>query len=214
MSRKSLALLLVLGMLAGIVAAAPAAEAKKKKKKPPAACAAFAPGEVGAGAPTVVLTDAATEAAPVPQPITLDMSLANLGLGALPLDPSSAVFNVQVDTAAPDAGLYMSMAFEPNRDYDLWFLHAADGSVGASSHEWNTAYLPGAGYPPVLSGNGSHGNESTAESEAILGIKVPDCGGFTVVVQNWMGEGGDFELPLYLGAATIDPLPVGEEFMP
>ncbi len=215
MSRKVLSIGLVAAVCLSVFAAAPAEAKKKKKKKPPAACATFVPGELGAGSPTVMLTDAATEAAPVISTVSLGMSGANLdlvGTGAIP--PETAFFNVQVDSSAPEVGIYMKLEFDPNRDYDLWLLYAADSSIAGSAHEWNTAYLPGVGYAPGLSGNGSHGNESSATQEAVLGIKVPDCGGHTVQVDNYFGEGGDMDVSLWLGPVVLDPLPVGQEFHP
>ncbi|HVF52091.1 MAG TPA: hypothetical protein VNC78_00625 [Actinomycetota bacterium] len=210
MSRKAIALCVLVGVLVAAMGAPPASAKKKKKPKPPAACPTFTPGELGADAPTVVLTDAATEAAPVTQTVTLDMSIADLDQTGT-TEPSRAYFNVQVDTALPDAGLHMHMEFPTNRDYDLWVRYPGDSSAAASSHEFNTIFLPGVGYPPGVPTNGSHGNASSATSEAIVGVKTPDCGGYTIEVENWLGEGGDLDLALYLGEATIDPLAPGAE---
>lgn len=205
MARKTVVSALILALVLALVAAAPASAKKKKKKKPPAVCATYTPGEIGAEGETVVLTDAANEEAPLVHTVSLDPSIANIEG-----DPTKAVFNVQVDSAAPEAGLYVRMEFPAQRDYDLWLTYS-DASVAASSHEWNTVYLPVVGYPPVLQGNDSHGNESSATSEAFMGIKTSDCGGYTVEVENWFGEGGDFDLSLWLGEAAIDPIPQGQE---
>lgn len=195
-----LAALLMVGMTAGLADAK-----KKKKKKAPPVCAPYVPGELGADQPLVTLTDAATAEAPVIQTVSLDPSAANF----LPTDPTTAFFNVQVDPAAAESGLYARMTFDTNRDYDLW-LRYADGSAGASSHEFNTLFV-GSTYPPGVPTNESHGNESTASSEGFVGIRSADCAGWTIEVQNWLGEGGDFDVELWLGEATIDPKPQGEE---
>jgi hypothetical protein len=184
-------------------------EPKKKKKKgkkkgngKSAACAPFAPGEAGADQPSVTLTDAATEEAPVEQVVTLDMSLADLQVG----DPSSAFFNIQVDSAAPDAGLYVLLEFPTRRDYDLNLLHP-DASYAARSHAWNTVIEAN---ESQISSTG-HGGESTASSEKLVGIKTADCSGWTLEAQNWLGEGGDLPVKLWLGEVQNEPQAEGEE---
>lgn len=184
---------------------------KKKgcKPVPPAsgACAPFTPGELGKDKPTVVLTDAATEAAPVEQKVSVDMSVGDLGFGLLTAGPfagSSDFFNVQVDTANADAGLYASIEFADRRDYDLDLMHA-DGSYAARSHDWNTVLGTGQGV------NGGHAGEATTSSEKIVGLRTADCGGYTVETANWLGEGGELTVKLWLGEAVNDPLPAGEE---
>jgi hypothetical protein len=183
------------------------AKKPKKPKKPkkdakPKACAPFAPGEAGADQPSVTVTDAATEEAPVEQVVTLDMSLADLQVG----DPSSAFFNIQVDSAAPDAGLYVLLEFPTRRDYDLNLLHP-DASYAARAHAWNTVIE--ANESPISSTG--HGGESTASSEKLVGIKTSDCGGWTLEAQNWLGEGGDLPVKLWLGEVQNEPQAEGEE---
>ncbi|HEX2195716.1 MAG TPA: hypothetical protein VHJ76_02220 [Actinomycetota bacterium] len=182
---------------------------KKKgcKPAPPAACATFAPGELGKDKPTIVVTDAATEAAPVEQKVSVDMSLGDLGFGLVssgPFAESADYFNVQVDSANPDAGLYASIEFAERRDYDLDLLHP-DGSYAARSHDWNTVLGTGEGE------NGGHAGEATTASEKIVGVRTADCGGWTVETTNWLGEGGELTVKLWLGEAQNDPLPAGEE---
>jgi hypothetical protein len=182
---------------------------KKKgcKPAPPAACSAFTPAELGKDKPTIILTDAATEAAPVEQKVTLDMSVGDLGFGVVTTGPfaeSSDYFNVQLDTAKPDAGLYASIEFPDRHDYDLDLLHP-DGSYAGRSHDWNTVLGTGEGE------NGGHAGEATTSSEKIVGLRTADCGGYTVETTNWLGEGGEFTVKLWLGEAANDPLPPGEE---
>lgn len=199
--RKLIALALVGGLLAG--ANLPAEAKKKKKKKKPPVCTAFVPGGNGAGQPTVVLTDAATEAAPVEQVVSLDLGLGDVTQN--PAQVSYAYFNVQVDSAAPEAGLYALLEFPDRRDYDLYLRHP-DGSEAASSHGFNTL----AEVSALNNTSGNHGGETTASSEALTGIKTADCGGWTVEVQNWLGEGGELPVKLWLGPVQIDPVPQGE----
>ncbi|MGH2729910.1 MAG: hypothetical protein ACRDJI_04800 [Actinomycetota bacterium] len=177
---------------------------------PGLACDPFTPGEAGADQPTVTVTDAATEEAPVEQTVTLAESLGDLDLvGVLPapFDGSAAVFNVQVDSAAADAGLYASIEFDTRRDYDLNLLHT-DGSYAARSRGWNT--FDPADDNGVFSAQG-YGGASTDHSETLVGIKTSDCGGWTLRVENWLGEGGDFAVKLWLGEVQNDPQAEGEE---
>jgi hypothetical protein len=207
--------LLVAMLVASVLAAMPASAKKCKGKKckptkpPVEACVPFAPGEAGTGKPVVTLTDAATEAAPVEQKVTLAQSVADLTQGNT--DPSVTYFNVQVDSAAPDAGLYALLEFDARRDYDLGAMYA-DGSYGAQSHSWNTIVETTDQEAPVFGGVSSTGNggQSTDHSEALVGIRTGDCGGWTIEVGNYLGEGGDLSVKLWLGESKTDPSPEGE----
>lgn len=208
MSKRIFAVVLAGGLVASAVVAGPASAAKKKKPKPPAVCQAYAPGELGTDKPTIVVTDAATEAAPVEQKVTMAMSLANYdlaGTGEGPFAISSDFFNVQVDSANPEAGLYGYLEFPERHDYDLDF-HYPDGSYAARSHDGNT--LLGV---QSFGQNGGHAGEATNKSEKIVGVRTPDCGGYTVETQNWFGQGGEFTVKLWLGEIVNDPLAPGEE---
>lgn len=182
-------------------------QGKKKgcKPAPPAACATYTPGELGKDKPTVVVTDAATEAAPLEQKVTLAQSFANYGVvPAGPFVLSSDFFNVQVDSANPEAGLYVYLEFPERRDYDIDLLYP-DNSYAARSHDGNTLLGTGEGE------NGGHAGESTTSSEKIVGVRTADCGGYTVEASNWFGEGGEFTVQLWLGEIKNDPLAPGEE---
>ena len=207
---RTIAVLGLSAMVLGAFAAAPA-DAKKKKKKP-AVCKAFTPGEAGAEKPTLVVTDAHTEEAPAVQPVTLPADFTE-GLGTIvPGGPGSPheYFNIQVDSAAKEAGLYILFEFQERRDYDLNVYHP-DGSYAARSH----------GFQPVLGihatideeqGNlGGHAGESTTSSEKIVGLRTSDCGGWTTDVANYFGEGGDFEVKVWLGEIVNDPQEPGAE---
>lgn len=210
MNKRIFAVVLAGGLVASAVVAGPATAAKKKKKpKPPApvVCQEYTPGDLGKDKPTVVVTDAATEAAPVEQQVTMALSVANYdpGVHSGPFLISSDFFNVQVDTDNPEAGLYGYLEFPERNDYDLDF-HYADGSYAARSHDGNT--LLGV---QTLGQNGGHAGEATTKSEKIVGVRTPDCGGYTVETQNWFGQGGDFTVKLWLGEIVNDPLAPGEE---
>jgi hypothetical protein len=197
----------VVGMSALVLGAfvAGPADAKKKKKKKPAVCATFTPGERGAEQPNLVVTDAATEAAPVVHAITLDPEVTE-GI----VSHTESVFNVQVDSAAKSTGLYILFEGQERRDYDLNVYHP-DGSYAARSH----------GFQPILGidetldaeqGNlGGHAGESTPNSEKIVGLATSDCGGWTVSVENYLGEGGDFDVKVWVGEIKNEPQAAGAE---
>ena len=194
MSKRILAAALTGGLLVSAFVVGPATAGKKKKPKP-AACAPYVPGEMGAEAPAAVVTDAHTAEAPLAVPITLAEEYDEGSVGETP----HAFVNVQVDSALPTAGLYVTFEFDEFRDYDLW-AYFPDGTGAASSHGFPPAMptkgLPGAADRSNTASN--HGGESTASSENLVGIITPDCGGYTVDATNYLGEGGDFELKIWL----------------
>ena len=208
MRKQTISVLITGALLASLVAipAGDAAAAKKKKKKKAApVCAPYVPGEQGAEAETVVVTDAHTAEAPHAQPISLDPAfdeglIEAVGAGETP----RAVFNVQVDSAAAEAGLYVTFEFQTHRDYDLW-AYFADGSGAASAHGFQPL-IDTKGTPADESNTASnHGGESTATSENLVGIITPDCDGYTIEASNYFGEGGDFEVKVWLGEGKTAP---------
>ena len=201
---RTVAVIAMSAFVLGAFVAGPA-DAKKKKKKKPAVCAEFAPGEKGADQPTLKVTDANTETAPALQPVTLDPEVTE-GI----VSHSESVFNIQVDSAAKEAGLYILFEFGDRQDYDLNVWHT-DGSYAARSH----GFQPVLGTDPTIEaeqGNlGGHAGESTSSSEAIVGLNTSDCGGWTVSAENYLGEGGDFEVKVWLGEIKNDPQAPGAE---
>jgi hypothetical protein len=204
--KKSLVVMLV-AALVGAAFVGPA-DAGKRKKKKPKVCKAYQPGEMGAEADTVVLKDTATEEEPVVHEFSLEQSTADF----TPTDPSESAVNVQVDPKAKTTGLYATFEFPMRRDYDLW-AYFADGEEAASSHGFNPL-VEAKTNPPLpfdaSNTNSNHGGESTDSSENLIGIITADCGGYTLLMQNWLGEGGDFELKLWLGEGQTEPGPPEE----
>ena len=204
-SSRSVRTIAVVGMSALVLGAFGAAPADAKKKKKPAPCSAFQPGEKGTDKPTLVVTDTATEAAPALQPVSLDAEVTE-GI----VSHAEDVFNIQVDSKAKEAGLYILFEFQERRDYDLNVWHT-DGSYAARSH----------GFQPILGLNetvdaeqgnlGGHAGESTTSSEKIVGLRTSDCGGYTVSAENFLGEGGDFEVKVWLGEIQNDAQAPGAE---
>jgi hypothetical protein len=205
--KKSLAVVLTAALALSVFAALPA-EAKKKKKKKPPVCAPYTPGELGAEAETLVITDAATAEAPVIQPLTFDpYFFEGISVNGVPGEAPTNTINVQVDSAAATAGLYVTFEFDEHRDYDL-FVRWPDGSEAASSHGFNPL-IDTQGQPENVDQSNTatnHAGETTAGSENIVGLITPDCGGYTVQFHNYFGEGGDFEAKIWLGEGTEEPL--------
>ena len=206
--KRTLSVVLAAGLVAAAIVAPAADAAAKKKKKSPPACAPYEPGEQGTDKPTVTVTDAHTAEAPLEQTVTLAQSFADF---VLVQDPGVDFFNVQVDSAAASAGLYLTFEFPTRRDYDL-YVRWPDGSEAASSHGFNPLAEAHVGPPsPIDPSNtsGNHAGETTASSENIIGLITPDCGGYTIEAQNWLGEGGEFAIKLWLGEGTNESLPQG-----
>lgn len=171
---------------------------KKGKKGAPAACTPFTPGELGAEAETVTVTDAATEEKP------LEVKLA-AGAGLPEVDVTHIFHNVQIDTASAESGLYARLEFGYGRDYDL-YLRYADGSQAARAAGFNPA--PFVGVPGVFSFNDTeNGGHTEEEAEALDGIRSADCQGYTFDVATYFGEGGELTLKLWLGAPSDYAVP-------
>ena len=185
-------------ILAALVASAfvaPTAEAKKKKK--PKACAAYVPGEQGAEAESVSVTDAHTAEAPLEVTITQEMGQGgDLGLGQY--DGSAHTFrNVQVDSKAAEGGLYIRYEFPAYEDHDL-YVNYADGTEAAHVGGFNAAPVG------IFDGTGS-GGHSEQGAEQIDGLRTPDCAGYTVDFSNYLGQGGEYTVLMWLGEIQNDP---------
>ena len=194
---RTMAVLATSALVLGAFVAGPA-DAKKKKKK---VCAAYQPGEAGAEAPITVVTDAATAEAPVEVTVTTAE-----GLGFSSADGPSgdqghvthAYANVQVDSAASDAGLYARVEFAPTWDYDA-FLRTSDGTAVAYSAGFNQGMTP-AGDPSGLGLDGTgHGGHSEQGAEQIDGYLAADCDGFTYDIVSAGTPGGDVTVKFWLG---------------
>jgi hypothetical protein len=181
----------------------PPPKKKKKKNKPkpkPKVCAAYAPGENGADAPIAVVTDDATAEKPVEVTIA-----AGAGFGTGTGSPADEVtmsqithvyHNVQVDSKAKEAGLYVRLEMPHPSDYDL-YLQDDKGEVKAHAAGFNPE--------PAVFDDTEGGGHTETEAEVLEGIKTADCGGYTADVATATGEGGDLTLKLWLGEVKFDP---------
>jgi hypothetical protein len=193
--KRSLALLLALALV-GAAFAAPAAAQKKKKKKPPA-CAAFVPGEMGAEAETTVVTDAATEEAPIVVDVPLGPAAGRLNAT---VDFSTRVkHNVQVDSKAAESGFFARLESPATDDPDL-YVYWDNGKQAAVAGGFNLTPVG----PFDGTGQGGH---SGVGFEQIDGLRTADCAGWTLDLVNWAGVGGKYKLKLWLGGIENDPAP-------
>ena len=181
---------------------------KPKPKPNPNKCATYVPGEAGKDAPSVVVTDAATEAKPVE--VKLEAS-AGLGMGSpgfgIPTDAliGHAYQNIQVDSKAKEAGLWVRLETPENSDYDLYLMNP-DGSSAAYAAGFNPH--PETVGPFSLDGTG-HGGHSEPTAEQIDGVKTADCQGYTADVATATGQGGELTMKLWLGEIKYDPASAG-----
>jgi hypothetical protein len=172
---------------------------KKKciKKNKAKGCAAFTPGEQGADAETVVVKDENTAEAPLEVTVTQEPGMGNdQGVGQY--DGVVHQFrNVQVDAIAAEAGLYIRYEFPVYEDHDI-YVNYSDGTEAAHAGGFNQAP------EGPFDGTGA-GGHSEQGAEQIDGLRTADCAGYTVDLANFIGEGGDYTVKLWLGEIQNDP---------
>jgi hypothetical protein len=172
----------------GALVAAPA-EAKKG-----GACKKAKASGIGKGAPVSVVTDKATEDAPLSVTVATDPG-AGLsspdGPGGDTGNTAHAYYNVQVDSAAKSSKLFVRAEYVPGLDYDL-YLRTNYGSSLAYAAGFN-APIPAAG----LDGTG-FGGHSEVGAEQIDGWISADCAGYVIDVVSASTPGGDVTLKFWL----------------
>ena len=189
---------------------------KPGKPQPPApsSCAPYQPGEMGKDAQTTVVTDAATEDKPIEIPVPLGPATGNYGSDRT----TRMKHNVQVDSAASDAGLWVRLESPPMDDPDLYVYWPQGGKPAAVVGGFNPLLVGGplpnpANNATVASLNGQgQGGHSEFTAEQVDGLRTSDCQGWTLDLVNWAGRGG-CKLKLGLGEAKNDPAPPAAESM-
>jgi hypothetical protein len=200
MARRTLHVLLVVALIGGLLATSAldaGAKKKKKKKKKPKVCAPYIAPEQAADVEVVKVTDKATEEAP------LELTLATepgLGVGRDPgnfgMNVSHLFQNIQVDSKAKKAGLYMRVEFADYQDYDL-YLDRADGSTAAQAAGFSDA-------EQLQDGDTADGHTEVG-AEQVTGIETADCGGYTPDIVGATTEGADVTVKLWLGEVSFVP---------
>lgn len=174
----------------------------KKPKTPPAApeCPAYTPGENGKDAELIKVTDAATAENPVTVEFDGGAGLVSAPILGIPLPDETThnYHNIQVDTANPEAGLYVRLEFADRHDYDLYLLYP-DGAEADHSGDFNTVFES-----PVHSCGGTSCSSGT-NFEEVDGIATPDCGGWTTDSVAYATPGGDVTLKVWLGEVKAEP---------
>lgn len=185
-------------------AALDAGARKKKKKKKVKICKPYKPGELGAEAKTIKVTDKATAEKPLEVILDLDMG-AGQATGT-PVDAvttaaqSHAYYNVQVDSKLKEAGLFVRLASPMPDDNDLYLLHST-GTEAA-----HAAGFHGGGPVPIYDSN-QNGGHTEADAEYLDGIRTKDCGGYTVHAVGANSRGGAVSLQFWLEKASAYEVP-------
>lgn len=176
----------------------PAAEANIGSGDELQPCSPYRPGELGAGAPTLKLTE--ENGYFNPRTVVFDQP-GGVKTG-LPTDEATGAdtyFNIQVEPSSSQTGLWALLEFEERRDYDL-ILFDRKGNEIASSRGFNVAHEEA----PMLSAE-SQGGESTNTSETLTGIRSSRCAGYTLNVSSAAADGGEVSLRLWLGPIGYTP---------
>lgn len=203
-SIRALSVIASAALIVGAFVAGPA-EAKKKKKKPPvpAGCPTFAPIEPNSPSgqtaevleqPVVAVTDAHTADAPLV--VEYEHGPALWSITQEPIQEDTVFFNIQVDSANPEANLYVfqEWAKAPGSDMDLYVWDGATGEEATHSGSSNVTPVP------VAEGAEYHGQGTGAWGlESVSGFPVSDCAGFTVESRAFNTAGEAMTLSVWLG---------------
>ncbi len=170
----------------------------KKEEPKVEACAPYQPGEQGAEAETVVVTDEATEEKPVEITVTHDPAVEGISPSG---EEASTFHNIQVDTSAAEAGLYVRYEFPFYEDHDMYFYYPS-GTEAARVAGFNPAPVALAFGCCDGTGRGGHSEQG---AEVLDGLRTADCGGYDTKFLNYMGEGGEYTIKIWLGEIQNDP---------
>lgn len=209
---KSITVALSAALVLGAVVVGPADAKKKKKKKPRppvvAACPTFTPvppegipeSEEVAEAEITMVTDEATEESPLVLEYEHGPAMyepRGIGEGTPagePLHSDTVWFNLQVDSALPDRGLYIRQewASPSPDDIDLYLYDSTSAQVD-NSGAFNATPVDAVVLDFSSGGRGGNGYES------IPGHPATDCAGFTVESRAYATMGQAMTLTVWLG---------------
>lgn len=170
-----------------------------KPKPPPApACPSYVPGEKGAEAETVIVTDAATQEKPIE--VEFDFGV---GIPENPNQEHEYVHVQVVSDAQEPPGLYARFEFATYEDMDLYAYHS-NGKLAARAAGYNPA-------PVAVLNDNTNGGHSEQGAEQIDGVRTNSCGGYTIDMVTFQNNSGKKKLKLWLGEGKNDPKPPEEE---
>jgi hypothetical protein len=162
-------------------------------------CAPYQPGEFGAGAPTLTITDTATEASPLQHSF-------QQGPGDT-INTSSVPLNIQIDSlATSDLGLYIRYEFPDLEDHDLYVLYPSGNEAALVAGFNPTPFGPFDGTGTFF-GDPPTGGHSEVGAEQLDGLRTINCQGWTLDLVDFLGEGGTYTVSFWLGAIQHDPAP-------
>ena len=202
-SIRTLSVIASAALIVGAFIAGPADAKKKKKPKPVAGCPAVTPIEPNSDStqtaevleqPVVTVTDAHTADAPLV--FEYEHGPALWRIDQVPVEEDTVFFNIQVDSANPDAGLYVfqEWAKQPGSDMDLYIWDVVTGEEATHSGSSNVTPVP------VAEGGEYHGQNTGAWGlESVSGFPVTDCAGFTVESRAFSTAGEAMTLSVWLG---------------
>ena len=175
---------------------------KAQSKPPTRSCPAYEPGEQGAEAELLTVTDKHTEEAPLEATVAHDVGLTSFTFQGQGYDEASHFpLNLQMDSKDPEMGLHVRYEFPDHEDHDL-YVYYADGAQAARVAGGNQLALD----PSLEEGTGN-GGHSEVGAEVLDGLRTADCAGYTLDLVNWLGEGGDYTVKFWLGEIQNDPAP-------
>lgn len=156
-------------------------------------CDAYVPGEQGAEAETLIVKDEHTAEAPLELVIDQDP-------GAVRAEVRGHVFaNIQVDSEAAEAGLFVRYSFPDYEDHDL-YVRYADGALAAQAAGFNPIVEA-----PLVNDGTTVAGHSERGAEQVDGVRTADCAGYTADFVNFLGEGGEYTVTMWLGEIENDP---------
>ena len=185
MTKRVLSVLMVGGLVAGALGATTVEATAKKSNK----CKAYKPGPEGAEAKTAKVTDKATEKKPVAVTLATTPGAGVGGEDATETAISHVYHNVQVDSKAKSAKLFIRLEMVDYEDQDL-YVRLPSGAEVARAAGFNPE--------PAIYNDDSGGGHTEKGAEVIDGIITADCGGYTIDVAAATGTGSDVTLKYWL----------------
>jgi hypothetical protein len=204
---RSLCVVASAALIVGAFAAGPA----HGKKKKPKGCPAVTPVEPASDSqqtaevlevPVVKVTDAHTAEAPLVFEYTHGPAFWTILQE--PVQEDTVFFNIQVDPAAADTGLYVRQEWAalPGTDMDLYVWDAYTGEQATNSGSSNLT--PVTVDPPSPAPHTGVTETGAWGFESVSGFPVSDCAGFVIESRAFTTKGEDMSLKVWLGEQVVE----------